>query len=487
MASRQSCETPEPGYRSHKLLVIFAALCAGLILRLWFINHAARIAGDTFIYGDIAKNWLSHGIYGFTRDNAAPVPTLIRLPGYPLFMALCFAVFGQEHYGAVLYTQVAIDLFTCLLTAALARRLFGRRAYYAALWIAALCPFTASYAAAGLAETLTLATIALAFYTLLRWEQSREAPYNRWLYLLAATLAYSILLRPDQGLLAAAILPAMLWFSLGQPNLSGIFSKLSLKTAAPALLTAFLTLLPLASWTIRNWQTFHIFQPLAPRYATDPGETIPLGFYRWFRTWGIDFVSTENAYWNYNGATISIADLPNRAFDDDSQYARTDALLNEYNKTSNATPAIEASFAALAAERIHADPIRYYITLPVARLLNMLFRPRVEMLPIKLEWWKFSQHPGQTIFSTAFAALNLAFFICAYLGLRLWRRLTLALPPASLTHATHLALIISMAAFIVLRCGLLLTLDNPEPRYTLEFFPILIVWWAALYSSPANE
>jgi hypothetical protein len=33
-----------------------------------------------------------------------------------------------------------------------------------------------------------------------------------------------------------------------------------------------------------------------------------------------------------------------------------------------------------------------------------------------------------------------------------------------------------MAGFVVLRCLLLLTLDNSEPRYTLEFFPLLIVW-----------
>jgi len=31
----------------------------------------------------------------------------------------------------------------------------------------------------------------------------------------------------------------------------------------------------------------------------------------------------------------------------------------------------------------------------------------------------------------------------------------------------------------VLRCLLLATMENPEPRYTLEFFPVLIVAAAA--------
>jgi len=34
---------------------------------------------------------------------------------------------------------------------------------------------------------------------------------------------------------------------------------------------------------------------------------------------------------------------------------------------------------------------------------------------------------------------------------------------------------------VALRCGLLLTLDNSEPRYTLELFPVLFVWGAAVW------
>src|SRR3984957_12910027 len=131
------------------------ALAAGLALRLWFVKHAARIDGDTLIYGNIAKNWLLHGVYGFTQTTKGVTPTLIRLPGYPLFLAACFSLFGLDRYFAVMYSQCVIDLLTCLLVAALARRLFGQRATMVALWLGALCPFTAAYAAAPLTETLT--------------------------------------------------------------------------------------------------------------------------------------------------------------------------------------------------------------------------------------------------------------------------------------------------------------------------------------------
>ena len=392
---------PETGAWPPKNLTIVLALAAGLLFRLWFVTHAARIAGDTFIYGDIAKNWLDHGIYGFTQASAAqpdalPIPTLIRLPGYPAFLALCFALFGREHYTAVMYVQIFVDLCTCLLVAGLAGRLFGSRAFRAALWLSGLCPFTASYVAAPLAETLTLFCIALSLYSFERWQQSHQAgreanpPFNRWLLLLAATLSYAILLRPEQGLLAAAVLPAMLWFSLSS---QGTAPASILRNAAPALLTALLVVLPLAPWTLRNWHTFHVLQPLAPRYANDPGESVPFGFQRWYRTWAIDFTSTEDVYWNYGGDRIDVADIPIRAFDNDAQYTATAYILAEYNRTGRPTPAIDARWNALAEQRIHAKPIRYYLALPVARLLNMALRPRTEMLPTPLEWWKFKDHP----------------------------------------------------------------------------------------------
>ena len=113
------------------------------------------------IYGDIAKNWLHHGVYGLT---GAPelLPTYIRLPGYPAFLAAIFAIFGMEHYRAVLVVQLFVDIGTCFLIADIARRLISERAAKAAFLLAALCPFLANYAAAALTETLEIFFTALA-------------------------------------------------------------------------------------------------------------------------------------------------------------------------------------------------------------------------------------------------------------------------------------------------------------------------------------
>jgi len=346
-----------------------AALAAGLLLRLWFVHYLALVTGDSLLYGDIAKNWLGHGVYGFTEAGRAPGsimirPTLIRLPGYPLFLALCFRLFGMERYGAVMVVQTAIDLATCCLVSALAGRLFGRRAALAVLWLAALCPFTANYVAAPLTETLTLNAMAVVFYALARWMEAR-CGMTRWLWVMGAALGWSILLRPEQGVLAAAVLPAV-WWAAKRSGLRG--------WPLQAVAVALCALLPLVPWTARNWRTFHRFEPLAPRDAVDPGELDPAGFNRWFRTWGIEFKSTEEVYWNYGGFPILLSDLPNRAFDGGSPqataelHAQTASLLSDYNKTMVVTPAIDARFAALARERIRAHPVLYWAGLPVARL-----------------------------------------------------------------------------------------------------------------------
>ena len=141
-------------------------------------------------------------------------------------------------------------------------------------------------------RTLSLFCIAMAFYGLERWRESGLG-FARWLWAVAAALAYAVLLRPEQGLLAVAVISAMLWMAWNAGRSRALL---------PVLAAALCVVLPLIPWTVRNERTFHVFQPLAPRFANDPGEAVPLGFQRWYRTWAIEFASTENVYWNYDGS-----------------------------------------------------------------------------------------------------------------------------------------------------------------------------------------
>lgn len=449
-------------------MLVAVALACGLALRLWFVRFHPQVAGDSLVYGDLAKNLLLHGTYGFSTP-LGPRPTLIRLPGYPLFLAACFRLFGMEHYGVVLYVQVFVDLLSCALVAALANNLFGRRAGLLALWIASLCPFTANYVATPLTETLSIFCVALAFYSLERWRNrlvaTGSAVFIGWhFWLIVFSLGYAILLRPDGGLLAAAVCPAMFAFAWRSQGLRTAF--------ALVLLCGVCALLPLTPWTERNWRVFHVLQPLAPFYATDPGEFVDRGFNRWYRTWAVDYASTEEVYWPENNDVIDGSDLPARAFDSSAQRAQTLALLDDYNRDTTLTPALDARFNAIAAERVVAHPLRYYVELPAARLLNMWLRPRLELLPEDARWWRnTAANPHQTGIALAYGGLNLLYLLAGILGTVLIARFG---------GERARAMLWPMLAFVLLRSALLATIDNSEPRYTLECFPVVMVLAAAV-------
>jgi hypothetical protein len=447
---------------------VLLALGLGTWLRLWFLWHFPQVNGDGLVYGDIAKNWLLHGIYGrtdYTAAGAAIHPTLIRLPGYPLFLAACFRIFGVDHYGAVLYLQVAIDLLSALIVSWTARVVAGERAAMWALYLAALCPFTANYVAAPLSETLSIFCVAVACAAVV-WLQVR--PGWRSCLLLAPSWSYATLLRPDGALLAIACFLAIVIFAnrsfIGFPPL-GRGRALHL-----AVIAGLLSVIPFFFWTARNFRTFHVFEPLAPRYATDPGEFTAPGFQRWMKTWAVDFASTSDIYWNVDSAPLDINLLPSRAFDSPQQREQTAEIFADYNQTTTITPALDARFNALAAERERAHPLRSYLELPLLRVLDMWLRPRTEMLNIELRWWQYDRHNAETEFAGAYAALNLAYIVLAAWGAwRLRRKATM--------------LVAAIIFYCVLRSLLLATIEAPEARYTVEVFPMLCILAAAVFVS----
>ncbi len=451
------------------IALVLLALGLGTWLRLWFLWHFPQVNGDGLVYGDIAKNWLLHGVYGRTEYSAAGAavhPTLIRLPGYPLFLAVCFRIFGGDHYGAVLYLQVAIDLLSALIVGWTARVIAGERAGMWALYLAALCPFTANYVAAPLSETLSIFCIAAGCAALV-WLQ-RQPGWKPCL-LLALTWSYATLLRPDGALLAVASVVAIILLAnrsfLGSPSLGRV------RAVRLAFAAGILSVIPFLFWTARNLRTFHVFEPLAPRYATDPGEFTAPGFQRWMKTWAVDFASTSDIYWNVDSAPLDVNLLPPRAFDSPAQRDQTAEIFDAYNETTTVTPAIDARFNALAAERERTHTPRSYVELPLLRMLDMWLRPRTEMLNIELRWWQYDRHNAETEFATGYAALNLAYLVLAAWGAwRLRWRATL--------------LVAAIVLYCVLRSLLLATIEAPEARYTVEVFPMLCILAAVVFASP---
>lgn len=453
---------------------VFALLCGG-VLRVWMLRRFFEVSGDSRLYGGMAKNLLLHGRYAISDQSGVVHSTLIRLPGYPLFLAAVFRLFGMENYWAASVLQIFLELWACLLLADFATRIcppnYRTTTAQATLWLAALCPFTAVYDAEPLTEGLSVFCIALALWSVVRF-QDRPGWGSALTFTFATT--YSALLRPDGALVGVALAPAVVIRLFGripdQPSFrpSSVFgqdlshaedgAKKTIRDRVRLVLACFfLALAPFAAWTWRNWRVFHVIEPLAPRYATDPGEDPWPGWQRWVKTWCLDFVSTYQVYWNVPGNQLDLGTLPRRAFDSPSQYAETTRLAADYESNGEElSPDLDNGFARLAQQRIAAHPLRYYVILPIGRVADMWFRPRVENLPIDLDWWVYRHHYAETRFSWFYAALNALYVFLAIAGIclrpRLWPY---------------------MLAYLILRSALLATIEAPEARYTLECFPMI--------------
>jgi 4-amino-4-deoxy-L-arabinose transferase-like glycosyltransferase len=465
-----------PGFQRWQSQFFLWASLAGLGLRLAWAIWLPGVVDDSRLYANIAENWLQQGIYGVTNSGAI-LPTLSRLPGYPAFLAAVFALFGMENFRAVLIVQAFFDLGTCFLIAAIAWRLWGSRAAKAAFLLAALCPFLANYAASALTETLEIffTTLALNLAVSALGTGDRSAANSRRIWLACGfSVGAAILLRPDGGILLAAIGGYLLWLlfravrsesrSLDSARAASRHSVRTILWAGS--LVAFGALAPLIPWTMRNLHTLHRFEPLAPRYATDSDELIMPGFNRWVKTWTADYVSVQEVYWPVPGGAIDVSVLPNRAFDSAQERERTRELFDTYNRDHEMTHELDASFAGLAAERVHHAPLRYYIWLPALRIADMWLRPRTELLPSDPRWWEFNDDPRWLTVSIAFGIINLSYVVMAGAGvLRCEKFFCIGL----------------FVFFIVLRSLFLGTLENPEPRYTLECYPLVIILAAALF------
>jgi hypothetical protein len=105
------------------------------------------------------------------------------------------------------------------------------------------------------------------------------------------------------------------------------------------------------------------------------------------------------------------------------------------------------------------NPLRYTIWLPFLRTADMWLRPRTEILHIDTRWWDFDEHRKESTFAVLWAGLNLLFLLAAFRG---WMQWKLGLAG------------VFVVSFVLLRSMFLSSLENPEPRYMLECFPVLL-------------
>lgn len=458
---------------------LVAALLCGLALRLYFIAHFPFYSGDTKFYEELARNWLDHGVYGLFV-NGQLMPVAQRMPGYPAFLAAIYSTFGRARI-AVMLAQSGIDLVTCVLAALIAGRIAPTAkkslAATVALWLAALCPFTASYTAAIVTETLAAFFTTLALLTLV-WiftepvfnassGRANDAPNTppvrqetlvrklAGAFALAGFVAgLGTLVRPETPLVlaAAAVAICIRWRGVAD------WPKLAL---AGAWMTAGLLAAP-TPWAARNARTLGRIEFLAPRYAESAGDFMPSGFYAWTRTWMVRNRDAYTVTWALGKNPIPMDAIPDAAFDSAEERTRVADLFATYNTNLKMTPSLDRNFQAVARERAAAHPIRTFALIPIKRAFATWFAPRIDVLRYSGKLWPIGEqwraNPAEFSAAAIFTLLDLVYIVFAAVGA--WRY-----------RSNPGCAVIFL--YLVIRTALLTQLPTIEARYVVVCFPAI--------------
>jgi 4-amino-4-deoxy-L-arabinose transferase-like glycosyltransferase len=201
----------------------------------------AFVSGDSPLYIGIAENILAGN--GIAYENE---PTAFVSPGFPVFLALCFGIFGANPVWASL-AQCVLSALLCVFTTLTAAEMFGRKAGIIAGIIAAVY-FELILWTSGqiLTEPLYSFLLAAAVYTLVRASVSENS--SNWKFALSGLLfGLSALVRP----LALAVA-----LGLGILILFVFLLHKREQIKKPLIFMAF-CLLIMQPWGIRNYFVFN--------------------------------------------------------------------------------------------------------------------------------------------------------------------------------------------------------------------------------------
>lgn len=276
------------------------------------LHMGTQFGHDEYYYIKMAQNIVRHGVYGYMTDAA---PNAYVTPGYPLFIAAVFSVFGDESVIYVKVIQAFLSTASILLVFLIGKRLSGKAAGLIAAAFAALYPPLVLYSRFLLTETLYVFIFLLYFLFQLIALDKESAKHHIFAGLLFAA---AILVRP----LIVVLLPL--------PYVYKFISAENCRNKVPVQFAAFLTgfvalMLP---WWIRNIVTMKKFIFLCTQsnpfyygiikdYATLPPScneatdgikliinnlrTDPVETVKWYTIGKINMIFGNQDYWIQQG------------------------------------------------------------------------------------------------------------------------------------------------------------------------------------------
>jgi len=236
--------------KSKSILLIFSV---ALFIRLFFAFTGNDIpTGDEIFYEEAGRN-ISLG-NGYLQAGHL---TASKTPGYPIFVGLIYRMFGKSLIP-IRILQALIDALMCVLVYMIAIRFFDRRVAFLSGVLCAFHYFFLKSLQVIRPDTVQMFFIVLSILFWIRW---RTNFFKKDAFFLGAALSFTVMLKANMILLPFLIIAIEGYNFIKDKKIKfKIFSR-------SVLLLVFIFSLPLIAWSIRNYNAFNSFVPV----ATDGG------------------------------------------------------------------------------------------------------------------------------------------------------------------------------------------------------------------------
>jgi 4-amino-4-deoxy-L-arabinose transferase-like glycosyltransferase len=253
MQASLGVENPSaPGKSLAKLVVPLAGLVTSLLVVavLWKTQGLVDSRPDPYWFSQMAESLIRGE--GFTKYGAL---LHRRCPGYPLFIAGLYSVFGV-HVVAVQLAQCALFAATCWLVQDIGRQIYSARVGLIAGLLCAVHPSLLRYV-----PDLHLETLLTFLFTLSVWLSCRfhAKPTPKRGVLLGVAWGLASLTKAVV-LLYPAVFGALWWLSLRRRDAQRRVPQLSV--LGPLLIALVSMGLTISPWTIRNYAVTGHFVPI---------------------------------------------------------------------------------------------------------------------------------------------------------------------------------------------------------------------------------
>ena len=194
------------------LIIFFLALLVRVGYAFLFVEPEYLFTEDQTLYIKLAQQFPDSGFLGLTPE---------RMPGYPLFIASIYSIFGEVMWNVILI-QILLDSISCIMIATIAHLLFDK-----GFWIAGVLSSInlnmVILSSTFLPDTLFLFLFILFLFSFSQYLQNKNI---RWFFLLTLFISLATLVRPSSYYLLPIVLIGLVGWRLWERDTVIKISKL---------------------------------------------------------------------------------------------------------------------------------------------------------------------------------------------------------------------------------------------------------------------